>query len=245
MKARIGNDSSPDWFAAVLIFHSQSRSRTMLKVSNAKPFSRRVVSGLAADDIFETVINGKRIGILAQCAKCFGGGPFTSILVEELHYLKVKYIIGLGCAGSIVPEMDRGRQFVINPALVNDGTSKVYLPETATVDPDPNLLRNLHGLPVYRKSQTVDATAATIDAIYRETEELMGAFRKQGAEIIKMEAGPLYSACLVCGIPTIYVGHVSDQLLNSEWNNWYGEERNEMAERSAEIVYQLLEKLTI
>jgi purine-nucleoside phosphorylase len=59
-----------------------------------------------------------------------------------------------------------------------------------------------------------------VDAVYRETEEAVRRWLSQGAQAINMETAPLYAASAACGVRSLWLGHISDSLLNQQWDTW-------------------------
>ncbi len=111
---------------------------------------------------------------------------------------------------------------VIRSALATDGTSEHY--GVGPFKPD----RGLQGL----VPSAAHVTAATVDAVYRETPALLDGWKNVGAQVINMEAAPFYAAANACGIRAVWLGHVSD-LLIGEWKDWYVD-RQEMNDGTIE-----------
>jgi len=65
-------------------------------------------------------------------------------------------------------------------------------------------------------------TVATVDALYRETPAAVRRWLALGAEAINMETAPLYAASAVCGVRSLWLGHVSDTLSleTHAWESW-------------------------
>jgi uridine phosphorylase len=61
--------------------------------------------------VYEATIDRHRVGVVSRC---IWGGPQAAILVEELAELGVKYMIGYGAAGGIVPDLPQGTQIVVS-----------------------------------------------------------------------------------------------------------------------------------
>jgi purine-nucleoside phosphorylase len=244
MRARVGDGPLPEWDAAILVFQGRERSRTILERMPGKPLTGRPFSGLEAGEVYEVDRGGGRVGILANIGSRFGGGPLAVALVEELAVLGVPFAIGLGCAGSIHPDLRRGRQFVVSRALPTDGASRHYLEDgAAEAGPDPRLLSIADSLAPFAFLDVRRVTAATVDAIYRETPENVRGWREMGAGVINMEITPFYAAARACGVAAIYVGHVSDELFGPEWRDWFGEDRKRMLGESADLAIALLDHL--
>ena len=236
IRARFG-PGLPSWETVVLVFHGFIRSRRIVSRFDTRPFTRRLLSGTTADDLYETTdFSGL---IVSNIGARFGCGPTVAALVEELAYLGVQRIIGIGCAGSINREVPRGTQFILERALVTDGTAQRYgAPLWSFVTPDQSLLRVCRDIAAslgeYRR-----VTGAQVDAIYQETPQLVREWRSKGADVINMEVSTLYSAAAYCGVPAVYLGHVSDELLPDHWDPWTGDDRDEMVDRSADLAYAL------
>ena len=164
--------------------------------------------------------------------------------VEELAYLGAKYLIGYGAAGSIDRNLPKGRQIVANPALTTDGTSRIYCPEAEEIPADPELLDMLSGLTAKLPYDIQQATVATVDAVYRETESLLSEWRDQGAQAINMETTAFYAASRVCGVKSLWVGFVSDLLIDEKWDDWYTYQDSAPSE-SVRICRELVESLRI
>jgi uridine phosphorylase len=164
----------------------------------------------------QTDVSGQPVGVIARCE---WGGPQTGVIVEELAHLGVCNIIGLGMAGSIVEKLPKGSLVVAGSALATDGTSRHYT-DAPVVCPDEELLTaaldaaERSGLPFS------EATVATVDAIYRETVELVRGLAEKGAEMLTMETTPLYAASSTCGVKSIWIGHISDCLVGDQWDGW-------------------------
>ena len=201
----------PEWDAAIVCFRDLKGSQALVEALAGEPIDRKVFWGMEATselpNVYTAEVKGKRIGIVARC---LWGGPQAAILVEELSELGVPCVIGYGAAGSLDPSLPHGSQLAVASALPTDGTSKHY--GAGPFAPDQALLE--------RVPSATHVTAATVDAVYRETPELVDAWRSQGAQVVNMEAAPFYAAAEVCGIRAVWIGHVSD-LLIGEWKDWY------------------------
>ncbi len=240
MRARAQGAALPSWQAAVIVFHGRARSRAIVERLGGRPMTHTVFAGLEPSEVLSTTCGGRPVGILCSVGRQAGGGPLAAALVEELSSIGVRWILGLGCAGSIDPSVHRGSQFVIATALATDGTSRSYLGTAAAATPDETMLQAAAAIEKRRGRPIPRLTAATVDAIYRETPEAVARWRGAGAHIINMEAAPLYAAAQVCGARALYVGHVSDELHGPEWNAWFGGDRGPMAAESADIAAGIL-----
>jgi uridine phosphorylase len=243
MRARANGAALPVWTAAVIVFHSQTRSKPIVERLGGQPLSHRVFSGLEPYEVLSTTCRQQGVGILCNVGGKMGGGPLTSALVEELASIGVRWLVGLGCAGSIHPSVPRGVQFVVSSALATDGTSRAYLSDNATqATPDKRMLHLLDSVRSRFGYSLSTVTAGTVDALYRETPPAVAGWRASGAHVINMEAAPFYAAAAACEVPALYIGHVSDELFGAEWKDWFGDDRTAMAVKSAEIAARVLEE---
>lgn len=56
------------------------------------------------------------------------GGPSASIVIEELAYLGIRYIIRVGTTGAIQPHINLGDLIITKASVRLDGASKAYAP---------------------------------------------------------------------------------------------------------------------
>jgi hypothetical protein len=67
------------------------------------------------------------------------------------------------------------------------------------------------------------------------------ALTTDGAETVNMEVAPFYAASAVCGVESVWIGHVSDCLANHAWEPW--DNLEQMTAQSAQIGLDVLEEL--
>lgn len=225
----------------MLCFRSYEGSGLLIEAFDAEPLGYKVLWGM--DEVpgyplaHEFTVGAARVGVIARC---LWGGPQTAILVEELAHLGVKHIVGIGAAGSIAIDLPRGTQIVATSALTTDGTSRAYTDETE-VQVASGIYAAIQRAERERPWRLRSVRAATIDAIYRETDVLIHSLTNQGAEVVNMEVTPLYAASAVCGVESVWIGHVSDCLVNREWQPW--DNLEQMTVQSAEIGLDILSAL--
>lgn len=240
MQGRFDDNPRPEWKTAVLCFRDLEGSRLLVQGLGARPLGYQVLSGMGEFPgnplpyAHELTIGQANVGVIARCG---GGGPQTAILVEELAYIGVTKIIGIGAVGSIDPTIPKGSQVVAQVALTLDGTSKAYT-DAPELRGDA-LLCSLALAAGERLSTGVrKVCAVTTDALYRESEADVEAWRKQGAQVVNMETSALYAASATCGIRSVWLGHVSDCLRGSEWEEWIDIE--DMTVMSAKLGLEML-----
>ena len=241
MRKRFEEHPKPQWDGAVLCFRDSKGSSALVQHLGAIAVGYKVLWGMEESTecpfVHEACIGGKRIGIISRCV---WGGPQAALLVEELATLGATYLIGFGAAGSIIPDLKKGTQVVASSGIVTDGTSRAYTSEqlvsaNAELSSAVQVVSDRLGIPV------AIVRVATVDAVYRETDEAVQLWLSSGAQAINMETTPFYAASAVCGIPSVWVGHISDCLVNREWDTW--ERSNAMSETTIRIIVGLLEHL--
>lgn len=235
MKNRFQMNPRPSWDMAIICFRDFKGSQILVEKFNAIPLGYKVLYGIeefeGAPVVLEAEILGKRVGIITRCN---WGAPQAAILVEELSTMGVRHIIGYGAAGSINTNLIQGTQLIVGSALCNDGTSKTYNKDARYVNGSVTLGSMAKQSAESLGFQLTNVSAATVDALYRETKELVSEWREEGADIINMESGAFYAASEVCGIESIWLGFVSDCLVKETWDDWHVN-LGEMAEITASI----------
>ncbi|MDF2645878.1 MAG: hypothetical protein K0Q73_1683 [Paenibacillus sp.] len=222
MNNRFISHHKPKWKVAILCFRDFVGCDIIIKTFNAKPIEGyKVFYGIDANEtqrqVFEAESNGVNIGIITRLS---WGGPQAAILVEELSHLGVKYIIGYGAAGSIDRDINKGDQVIGIKSLVTDGTSRSYVRDKQELFCDEELLNITMNEAIKLNIDIKHVTVANIDALYRETKELIQDYQSRGAQIVNLETSALFAASEICNVSSIWVGFISDSLVSDNWDNW-------------------------
>ena len=241
MRRRLEGVEHPGWDAAVVCFRDLEGSRTIVSRFGAAPVSHELLWGVEPTEdgptTFTCDMGGRRVVILTRC---HWGGPQAAILVEELAQLGVRTVVGVGAAGGLIAEFPRGTQSVASRAVVTDGTSPHYTSRDV-VYPDPGLLDLARTVAGDAGIPTRDACVATVDAVYRETPELVESYRAKGAHIVNMETAPFYAAAARCDVRALWIGHVSDCLSDSGWEPW--DDLDDMTAATADWAARIIGRL--
>lgn len=201
-----------------MCFHSKYKTRQLAKEFDAELLGYRVFSKCDETVVYETELNGIKIGILGWCT---GGGPLVASLVEELSVIGVEYIIGIGAAASIDKSVFIQDLILATELLVNDGTSKCYIEDKPVIHINPEMRKMFLDICKERKQPVKEVKAATVEALYRQNEALLQAWRNQDCQIVNWELTPFYASCKVCDIKCLWYGHISDVEIDGIWNDWY------------------------
>lgn len=240
IKNRLSDELLPKWEAAVLCFRDYKGSQELVRVFNAKPVGYKILFGIQESEecpfVYEAAIGDKTVGIITRC---IWGGPQAAILIEELAHIGIQYAVGYGAAGGIDPAHCRGQQIIVDSALPTDGTSRIY--GNGLLLPDVGLVQSTRKAAGKLSCDIQCVAAATVDALYRETDTLVAELRSQGAQVINMETSPFYAAASECGVKSIWIGHISD-CLGVKWDDWYCD-RDGMTNISANLCFELLKDI--
>ena len=234
LDTRLEGKERPDWDAVVLIFRDARGSRIIKEALGCEEYGDQVFWGMEAGLTHEVTVNGnKKAGVIEQC---LWGGPQAAILVEEVAELGIDTVIGIGACGSTVPRLPKGSQVYATRSLTTCGASKEYTGE-ASAAPSGRLVTAVESLD---GRKPVPAVAATVDAIYRETRELVDSLAGRGAEVINMESSAFYAASALCNLGSLWIGHVSDCIAGDSWEDWSNIE--DITRESAYLCRALLEE---
>jgi uridine phosphorylase len=243
MQSRFAEHAKPRWDIAVLCFRDSRGSEALVQALGATPLGYKVLWGMdeAVGErpfVHEATVGERRIGVVQRC---LWGGPQAAILVEELAYLGVTYVIGFGAAGSIVPGLTKGTQIVASAGIVTDGTSRAYTTRDESAA-EPALCATVQAIGEKSDIAITPVKIATVDAVYRETDAAVQSWLDKGAQAINMETTPFYAASAACGIKSVWLGHISDCLVDNTWDTW--ERPDSMTDRSIAITVGLVHHLT-
>ncbi len=119
------------------------------------------------------------------------GGPAVANLMEELIYVGIKYFIGTGTCGAIVPIENYDTYLIPKLAIRDEGVSYHYLPASRTVGTSTLLQNSLKSTLKAHGEKFVSGTVWTTDALYRESPECIAARKSEGATGVEMETASL------------------------------------------------------
>ena len=243
IRSRLKGRTAPSWAAGVLVFRDHPHSQEALKpFDRVRPVRYRMLYNLTDEAfeplVFETEVAGQTIAIVTRCV---WGGPQTAIVVEELACLGVKVLIGCGVAGSLEADLPQGTFVVADSAIPTDGTSRSYGAATNQTA-DSTLVQAAIASAANVGCEMRCVTAVTVDALYRETPALIDDLRRRGGQIINMETSPLYTVSAACGVRSLWMGYISDCLVDGKWHDWFAD-LGQANKRAAHIVRIILERV--
>ncbi|PHY22838.1 hypothetical protein [Caulobacter sp. BP25] len=124
------------------------------------------------------------------------GGPVSSSTAEELAYYGIELVLAYGLAGGLgTGDLGMGDFYLAEDTLAADGTTPHYTgarilrADQALVDAALELWPGPTSLKPVR--------VATGDAIYREYDPMLEAYRLEGCDIVNLDCAHLYAAARI------------------------------------------------
>jgi uridine phosphorylase len=145
------------------------------------------------------------------------GAAATVMLIEEMIASGARIIIGLGGAGSLQPQVPVGTAVIPTCCISEEGTSRHY------VDPTQEITPSFPLVDIISESCEKEGLAVrkglhwTMDAVYRETNKKINAYRKKGVLSVDMETSAMYAVGMYRGIHVCNLLPISDEL----WSDYY------------------------
>lgn len=158
------------------------------------------------------VINGRRRDLEITLTSHGIGCPMASIIFEELWMLGARWIVRLGTAGSLTPDIRVGDVVLASGAgYKGEGCGvNMYSPGIhCGASPDPFTLVGLYEELVKIGVNPVVAPVFTSDAFYAE-ENLAESILKRGFKVVDMETASLYMLSWIRGFNATSVLVVSN-----------------------------------
>ncbi|HOP86337.1 MAG TPA: nucleoside phosphorylase [Syntrophorhabdaceae bacterium] len=143
------------------------------------------------------------------------GGPNIATIVEEFSDFGVREFILWGYCGGIKDRLKIGDIVLALGALREDGVSYHYIEDNSShivYSPWVDEWR-MHA----KQAGFLEGVVWSCDAIYRETEQKITKYRKEGVLAVEMEVASFYSVCNYKKVKGIAFLVVSDILTIKKW----------------------------
>jgi len=144
------------------------------------------------------------------------GGPYATLVAEQLRSSGARVILGLTSAGRVAASVPVPSLVVARAAIRDEGTSYHYLasdrPAAANAPLADSLERGLRSLGV----PVLSGTVWTTDAPYRETNRQLADYGRQGVLAVEMQAASLFAFGIAKQIPVGVVAHVTNAVGHEE-----------------------------
>ena len=155
---------------------------------------------------------GQRFGIHFPS---YGGTRIANSL-EQLAACGYRYVFGLGLGGTLQDKVTIGEIVLLEGAVRGDGASRYYAPLEFPAVADFELICRLRDrLEAHHEKYHLGLSFGT-DALYRETEGLMGLLRELGVLLVDLESSAFLTVGRRLGLKCCWAGVVSDRLVGSK-----------------------------
>lgn len=201
----------------VLVFvpHNSSRAERISKF-----FERSEKAGMG----FVGEIEGQTVAAMPTGVGC----AVTATVIERLAYCGVKYLIKMGSAGGLHPDMKVGDICIPTACVRGDGASREYIPESFPAVSD----FDVHGALVSsaRESEVKPYTGIHLchDSLYTENRVEFEAWRDAGVISVDMETSIVFVLASLRGIKAGAIFTISENVLSETKEDdsaWISEEK--------------------
>lgn len=140
------------------------------------------------------------------------GGPYAVLIAEQLKSSGAQVVLGLTSAGRVAASVPVPSLVVATAAIRDEGTSYHYLsasrPAVAYATLADSLVQRLRslGIPVLK------GAVWTTDAPYRETQQQLAEYARQGVLAVEMQAASLFALGIARSLPVGMVAHVTNAI---------------------------------
>lgn len=162
--------------------------------------------------MYSLEVDGTLCGVVPRSI----GGPYAVLIAEQMRASGARVVLGLTSAGRVCATLPVPSLVVPSEAIRDEGTSYHYLAASRSVVADLELadciaagLQGL-GVPISR------GAVWTTDAPYRETEEQLAQYAKDGVLAVEMQAASLFAFAIARGIAVGEVAHITNALDHEE-----------------------------
>jgi uridine phosphorylase len=145
------------------------------------------------------------------------GAPIAATAMEELIPRGADTFIFVGAAGSLQPHLPIGSVVIPTDCIVDEGTSRHYLPSGAAPRPSERLTALLAEACRERGIPFQQGLHWTTDAPYRELRGDIRRYAERGVLSVDMELSALFAVAMHRGVEAAGIVVVSDELFGP-WN---------------------------
>jgi uridine phosphorylase len=184
---------------------------------------------------------GEMQGIRVSFCQVTIGAPGTISQMEQMIACGARVFLGLGWAGSLNPCAPVHSMLVPTTCIREEGTSYHYLGQDAVVQANPHLVKMMIEAAQEEGVTTNSGPHWTTDAIYREGEGKINAYREMGVLGVDMETSAMYALGAVYDVAVSNLLVVSDSL----WGEWkmsfHTEQTREATIRGENVILRALD----
>ena len=161
------------------------------------------------------------------------GAPYAVMILETLIAWGARKFIFLGWCGGISEQVKTGDIIIPTAAIIDEGTSRHYLPETRQSIPSQKIAGNIKAM--FREHDVLfhEGPIWTTDAVYRETRDQVQTFQDQGVQAVEMETSAVFTVAKYRSVEAAAILVVSDELSGSDWKPGFKQKRFKQGRTSA------------
>ncbi|RLF07559.1 MAG: hypothetical protein DRJ64_02770 [Thermoprotei archaeon] len=174
------------------------------------------------------------------------GAPRATAVMEEMIACDTKIFLIMGFCGALREEINIGDIIIPIEALIDEGTSRHYIPEAQVSKPDTYLTNVVKEVCTKLGVKVYLGKIWSTDAVYRETVGKVKRFREMGAICVDMETSALFTLGTFRNVKVAAIHIVSDNLSRKGWQPAF--RSKSIKERYAlfkKIIWETVEKLNL
>ncbi len=153
------------------------------------------------------------------------GAPYAVMIAETLIAWGARTLVFLGWCGAVSTQVAVGDLVLPNSAMIDEGTSRNYLPGMVQSSPSDPLSRRLRNVCATAGIAVHSGPIWTTDAVFRETGDKVQNYQHRGALAVEMETSALFSVGSFRAVDTAAVLVVSDDLSTLTWRPGFRDPR--------------------
>ncbi len=180
-------------------------------------------------------------GVRVSFAHLTRGAPLTVTQMEQTIACGARVLLGLGWAGSLNPRAPIGSLVVPTMCIREEGTSAHYVAQDVVVRADPRIVTLLEQAAQAENMPVNVGPHWSTDAMYREEEDKIAAYRDLGMLSVDMETSAMVTLGQVRDVAVGNLLVVSDTL----WNEWtmafHSDTIREATKQAEQVILRALE----
>lgn len=146
------------------------------------------------------------------------GAALGAGLLDEAIGLGARYVIGCGGCGVLDKDIAVGHVLLPTEAFREEGASYHYLPPSATVDIDQNVLQVMEAVLRENNIDYLKTKCWTTDGFYRETVGKAAHYKSKGCLAVEMELSALAAVAKFREVKFGQYLYAGDTVVPGEWD---------------------------
>jgi len=173
------------------------------------------------------------------------GAPYAVMIAETLIAWGARTLVFLGWCGAVSATVEIGDMVLPTSALIDEGTSRHYLPDIDASAPSVSLAKKLAEMCAVDGRRLHQGPVWTTDAPYRETHDKVRDYQRQGALAVEMECSALFTVAAFRAAAAASLLVVSDELSSLSWRPGFKDPRfTRGRETACDVIGRLCSALT-